>query len=111
MRFLKKLYYIVIFLFQYCFDLTYAATRIAIDVITVKDMSQPGIIEIELDVEGRWECMLLANLITFSPGSMVVGVSEDNKKMLVHCFFLDNREEIISDIKNRLEKRVIQIFR
>ena len=49
--------------------------------------------------------------MTFSPGSMVVGLSEDRKTMRVHVMFLDDPKAEIQTIKAKLEARVLEVLR
>lgn len=99
------------FISFYFYELTYSAIRIAWDVLTVKNRSRPGIIEVPLDAQSDIEITVVANLITFSPGTMVVGLSEDKKYMRVHSMFLDNEKEAVTEIKEKLEKRVLELMR
>lgn len=111
MRFFDKFMVSIQFISFYFYELTYSAIRIAWDVLTVKNRSRPGIIEVPLDAQSDIEITVVANLITFSPGTMVVGLSEDKKYMRVHSMFLDNEKEAVTEIKEKLEKRVLELMR
>ncbi|MCB0417920.1 MAG: Na+/H+ antiporter subunit E [Bdellovibrionaceae bacterium] len=95
----------------YFYELTASAIRIAWDVVTRKDYSKPGVIDVPLDAVTDVEIALIANLVTFSPGSMVVGLSEDRKTMRVHVMFLDDPKAEIQTIKAKLEARVLEVLR
>jgi multicomponent Na+:H+ antiporter subunit E len=108
---IRKPYLLIKFAIFYFYELTYSAFRIAWDVVTVKLLSHPGFIEVPLDAKTDLEISIVANLITFSPGTMVVGLSDDKKYMRVHTMFLENEAEAIADIKNNLERRVLEVLR
>ena len=79
--------------------------------ITIKDYSKPGIIDLPLAATTDLEIAVLANLITFSPGSMVVGLSADRKFMQVHLFYVDDADHEIAVIQQNLERRVLEVLR
>lgn len=81
------------------------------DVITPKHISRPGIIGVPLDARTDLEIMLVANLISLTPGTLSLDVSADRKILYVHVMFLDNVEETCRSIKEGLEKRVLEVLR
>ena len=107
----RKTYLLLKFLVLYFRDLTISAFRIALDIVTVKDLSQPGVVAVPLDAETDVEITLIANLITFSPGTMVVDLSEDKKTIFVHTMFLKNEKQVVQSIKGTVERRVLEIMR
>ena len=101
----------VTFVAFYFRELIVSACRIAWDVVTIRDYSRPGIIEVPLDAKTDLEIAVVSNLITFSPGTMVVNLSSDRKKLGVHVVFLDDPQALISEIKSKLEARVLEVLR
>jgi multicomponent Na+:H+ antiporter subunit E len=81
------------------------------DVITPRHISRPGIIGVPLDARTDLEIMLVANLISLTPGTLSIDVSEDKKVLYVHVMFLDDVEEARRSIKTGLEKRVLEVMR
>ena len=107
----RKIFLIARFIGHYIYDLVKTALLIAWDVLTVKDYHQPGFIDVPLDATSDLEISLIANLITFSPGTMVIGLSPDKKTMHVHVMFLEDTTQAIEDIKQNVEKRVLEVLR
>lgn len=85
--------------------------RVLWDVITPGHISSPGIIGVPLDAETDLEIFLVANLISLTPGTLSVDLSEDKKNLFVHIMFLENAAAARADIKNGLEKRVLEVMR
>jgi len=85
--------------------------RVLWDVITPKHISHPGIIGVPLDAKTNLEIMLVANLISLTPGTLTIDVSEDKKILYVHVMFLEDVEETIHAIKDGLERRVLEVMR
>ena len=54
--------------------------------------------------------VLLARIITITPGTVTAGIDHDRGDILVHALSTDNAEIDILDIKNRYEKALLEIF-
>ncbi|NRA66618.1 MAG: Na+/H+ antiporter subunit E [Pseudobacteriovorax sp.] len=106
-----KLFKLLRFLFLYIKDIVVSAIRIAWDVVTIDKLSSPGVFKFPLKATTDLEITIVANLITFSPGSMVIGIDENRKYLLIHSMFLEDEKEAIKNIKNTLERRVLEVIR
>lgn len=56
-----------------------------------------------------WQIVLLSNLITLTPGTVVLGVSDDRTKIFIHCIDFSTTEEETESIKSSLEKVVREV--
>ena len=75
-----------------------------------KDLNiEPGIFAMPIEVEKDWEITLLANLITLTPGTLTVAISDDQKQLFIHALDIDTKEESINDIKNTFEKAIMEV--
>lgn len=106
-RVLKLLEFVV----TYIFELIKSNIFIAGKILSVRPQFNPGIIRIELDAKSDTEILSLANLISMTPGTMTMDVSEDRKYIFVHVMELGDIEAMKSEIKNNLEKRILRITR
>src|SRR5699024_2209820 len=68
---------------------------------------EPGIFEMPIEVTKNWEITLLANLITLTPGTLTVAISDDRKRFFIHAMDIDDKEESIYEIKNTFEKAIM----
>jgi multicomponent Na+:H+ antiporter subunit E len=98
-------------LFYFLWELLRANMQVTYDIITPKFHMNPAIIAIPLDAETDLEITLLANLITLTPGTLSIDVSDDNKVIYVHTMYLGTRENFIDSVKNGLEKRLLEVMR
>lgn len=73
----------------------------------------PGVIAIPLDARTDAEISLLANLITLTPGSVTLDLSEDRRVLYVHAMYIDGGdiEAYRRAVKDGLERRVLEILR
>ncbi|MFS0863704.1 Na+/H+ antiporter subunit E [Fredinandcohnia sp. 179-A 10B2 NHS] len=71
----------------------------------------PGIFALPTELEKDWEIMTLANLITLTPGTLVVDISDDRKLLYVHAMDLKDVDDAIHSIKNTFEKAIMEVSR
>jgi multicomponent Na+:H+ antiporter subunit E len=104
-------YKVVAFFFYFVWELLKANMRVAMDIITPKNYMMPGLIRIPLEARSDIEISLLANIISLTPGSLCVDVSEDKKTMYVHAMYVDDAEDFRREIKEGFERRLLEVLR
>ena len=104
-RFLSVLKLMVTFVYE----LVIGSIQVVWDVMTPTHLSEPKIINVPMDVESDFQIMLLANLISLTPGTLILDVSEDRKYLVVHAMFAKDEAAIIDDIKQKFEKLVLEV--
>lgn len=102
---------VITFIFYFLYELTKANLQVAYEVLTPHYNMTPGIIKFPLDAESDLEITFLANLISLTPGTLSLDVSDDKKVLYVHSMYIKDREHFISGIKNGFEKRLLEILR
>lgn len=102
---------VIAFIFFFIYELIKANMQVAYDVITPRFYMKPGIIKIPLSAKTDLEITLLANLITLTPGTLSLDVSDDKKVLYVHAMYVKDKEEFILSIKNGFERRLLEILR
>lgn len=99
------------FLFYFLYELLKANIQVAHDVITPKFYMQPGIVAFPLDAKTDLEITVLANVISLTPGTLSLDVSNDKKVLYIHAMYVTSKEEFIQDIKSGFERRILDIMR
>ncbi len=99
------------FIFFFLYELTKANIQVAVDVMTPSFFMKPGIVRFPLDAKSDLEITLLANLISLTPGTCSLDVSDDRKVLYVHAMYIKDKEKFISDIKNGFERKLLAILR
>ena len=92
-------------------ELLISNLRVLWDVITPQHISRPGIIGIPLDARTDLEIMMVANLISLTPGTLSLDLSEDRRVLYVHVMFLEDIDKTRQQIKQGLERRVLEVMR
>jgi len=107
----KKVVAVPSFILFFLSEIIKANVRVAFDVLTIRHYMKPAIIAIPLDVETELEITLLANLITLTPGTLSLDVSDDRKVLYVHAMYVDDPDDFRKSIKEELEKRLLEVIR
>ncbi|MCJ8053324.1 Na+/H+ antiporter subunit E [Shinella curvata] len=92
-------------------ELALSAWKVAVLVVRPKMDLKPGIFAFPLTVDRDFEITLLANLITLTPGTLSVDVSEDRKTLYVHALDCSDPAGARRDIANGFEKKILEAFR
>jgi multicomponent Na+:H+ antiporter subunit E len=70
----------------------------------------PAIVALPLDIDTDAEITLLANMITLTPGTLSLDVSDDRSVLYVHAVHGEEPEKVKQDIKQVFEKLVHEVF-
>ena len=92
-------------------ELVMSNLRVAYDVLTPTHYMRPGILALPLDAKTDREIMLLANLISLTPGTLSLEVSPDRKFLFVHSMYIDDVEQEKRNLKQGIERRLLEIMR
>ncbi|AXV14744.1 Na+/H+ antiporter subunit E [Neorhizobium sp. SOG26] len=92
-------------------ELAMSAWKVAVLVTRRRMDLKPGIFAFPLTVDRDFEITLLANLITLTPGTLSVDVSEDRKTLFVHAIDCSDIEGAKRDIAEGFERKIMEAFR
>ena len=110
-RYFQRLPAAVRFAGFFLWQLFLSNIRVAFDVITPRLYMRPGIVAVPLAARTDQEITLLANLITLTPGTLSLDVSEDRRTLYVHVMFVDTPDNVRDNIKNGFERRLLELIR
>lgn len=94
------------------YELMVSALRVA-RLVVAPDLDarlKPAIVAFPLSVTRDAEIALLANLITLTPGTLSVDVSDDKRFLFVHALTVADRDALIAEIANGFEARIKAVF-
>ncbi|MBB4121565.1 Na+/H+ antiporter subunit E [Martelella radicis] len=94
----------------FLYDLMKSAWSVAKLVCSPRMDLKPGILRFELSLERDFEIVLLANMITLTPGTLTVDVSDDKKYLFIHAIDCSDPDGIRRDIANGFEKKIREAF-
>ncbi|MGM0875523.1 MAG: Na+/H+ antiporter subunit E [Bacillota bacterium] len=109
--YLVNLIAVIKLFFIFCSELVKANIAVLKVILSPQLTMRPGIFALETELEKDWEITILSNLITLTPGTLVLEVSEDNKTLYIHAMDIDDVEQAKLDIKNTFEKAIKEVSR
>ena len=92
-------------------ELALSAYKVAVMVFSPRLDLKPGIFAFPLTVNRDFEITLLANLITLTPGTLSVDVSDDRKTLYVHAIDCSDPDGARRDIADGFERKILETFR
>ena len=72
---------------------------------------QPAFFKYETALTQEWELTLLSSLITLTPGTVVVHISDDNKFLYIHAIDAADIDETVASIRDSFEKAILEVSR
>src|SRR5699024_9846746 len=70
---------------------------------------KPSVFAYPTELEHDWEIMLLSNLITLTPGTLLLHVSDDQRTLYIHAIDVEDVNEEIDSIKNSFKKSIKEV--
>jgi len=99
LHFLKVSAQLLLFLPGYLRDIIRSNFRVAHDVITLRHRMQP--ILIWVPVERRlhdWQILVVANLITMTPGTFCLEYDPSRQSLLIHLMYKDEEAQVREEV-------------
>lgn len=90
------------------YELVFSSLEVAWDILTPKHRNNPTITSVALSCKNPTQISFLANLISLTPGTLVVDTADDDSAIVVHIMFGRKKDKIIHFIKHKLEPRVMR---
>jgi multicomponent K+:H+ antiporter subunit E len=92
-------------------DIIVANIQVAWIVLTVPNAKlKPAWIVVPLELKAPEAITVLAGTITLTPGTVSADLSDEGHSLLVHVLHTDDPDSVRDDIKDRYERRLLEIF-
>lgn len=93
-------------------ELVISSLRVALDVMRPGFRMKSGVVGVPLDVTSDLEITLLANMISLTPGTLSIEVSEDKKELFIHAMYIDEGvDQVRQSIKQGMELHIMEVTR
>jgi multicomponent Na+:H+ antiporter subunit E len=96
---------------RFLYELVLSSVRVARLVLSPRMDIRPGIIAFPLTVERDVEITTLANLITLTPGTLSLDVSDNRKTLYIHAIDVPDADAIRREIETGFERMVMEAYR
>ncbi len=110
-HYFQKVPQVIAFTLFFLWELVKANFRMAAIVLSPRLTIRPAVVAIPLEARSNTQITLLANLITLTPGTLYLDVSQDRCIMYVHVMHVEDLDEFRRDIKDGFERRVMEILK
>jgi multicomponent Na+:H+ antiporter subunit E len=99
------------FVVFFVWELLIANLRVARDVLRPGPLRmRPRVIAVPLNLRGDVPVTLLANVLSLTPGTLSLDISDDRKILFVHAIHSPNSEQTTLEIKQGFERLVSNLF-
>lgn len=92
-------------------ELFRSAGRVARLVLSRHPEISPDIVIVPVSLTRDAELTLLSNLITLTPGTLTVDITEDRRALIVHALEADDQDAVRRDIRSGFERAIRETFR
>jgi multicomponent Na+:H+ antiporter subunit E len=96
-------------LLVFVYEVIVANLRMAYQILHPRLPVRPGFIALPLELRTDGQITLLAIMVTMTPGTLSVEVTEDRRYLVVHVLDLDDPEATGARIKRVFEQRVLEV--
>ncbi|WHI45571.1 Na+/H+ antiporter subunit E [Microbulbifer sp. VAAF005] len=94
------------FIFFFLEELVLSSLRAAYEVFSPRLQSRPLVVRLPMERLDRNQIFILTNLISLTPGTMVLDVTPNNDALIVHTMFVSDPDTFREEIREGFEKRV-----
>ena len=91
-------------------DILVSNLRVAGQVLGKESRLNSGFIWMPLDIENIHGIAALTSMITLTPGTVSVALSDDRRHLLIHVLHIDDEAGLVAEIKSRYEKPLMELF-
>lgn len=101
---------IIEFFLFFVWELLTANFRLIATVLSPRMPLRPAVVAVPLDLKKENSLILLANLISLTPGTLSLDISNDRQTLFVHTIWLEDPDTFRQEIKQGFERRVKEIL-
>lgn len=93
----------------FLYDIVAASLTVARIVLSPGQVQQPAIVAVPVDARTEWGVVLFAYLVSLTPGSTALHVSDDMRTLYVHFLNAPDTKARAAEMKALYESRIIRM--
>lgn len=109
--YLHRLYSVLMLILLFVAETMLSAYVVIKQILSPKINIKPGIFRYETILRGEWEVPLLAMLLTLTPGSVVMEVTEEGNAFYIHAMDIERNRGDLERSLARFEKAIMEVTR
>lgn len=106
---LRRTWLVALLALVFIRELIKSSWIVARTAFAIEPRTQPAIIAVGIDLKTDFGIAMLANMVSLTPGTTSLHVSEDRRTLYVHCLDAPAIDDVIADIKTTFERRISEI--
>lgn len=100
----------LVLILMFGWEMIKSVSDVLLNVLNPQRIHQSAIIEIPLTLTSDLGIALLANMVTLTPGSTTLHVSEDKRFLYAHIMNCSDIEAEIASIKTGFESQILKVL-
>ncbi|MGE8037047.1 Na+/H+ antiporter subunit E [Lysinibacillus sp. KCTC 33748] len=109
--YLRRVFSIIKLLWLFNWELLLSSYSVLKQITTPKLTITPGIFTYKTALKGDWEITALALLLTLTPGSVVMEVSEEGDMFYIHAMDIEQSKEAVIRSIGKFEQAIMEVTR
>ena len=109
LKYLIMVFNLTILFFYFCFKVVQSGWIVGWLVLKGYRGDNGGMVEYTVQSSNPWHIILLFNLMSMTPGSLSIDLSEDHRTISVHLLNIDDRDSFLWT-SNKIERMLIRTF-
>lgn len=109
--YLRRVFSIIKLLWLFNWELLLSSYSVLRQITTPKLNITPGIFTYKTALRGDWEITALALLLTLTPGSVVMEVSEEGDMFYIHAMDIEQSKEAVIRSIGKFEQAIMEVTR
>lgn len=109
--YILRVYAAIKLILLYIYELIVSGIIVMKHILSPKGELYPGIFKYKTNLKSDWEVSLLAMLLTFSPGSVVMEIDPETNEFYVHAMDIKNYKENLLQFLVKFEKAITEVTR
>lgn len=107
-KILLKPLYIIDFLLYYILQVFKSNLIIAWDILTPTMKTNPGVIEMQVNLKSKHAILALSNIISMTPGTITIDYNKQRSELLIHVLY-KQREASLREELNKIQNKISRI--
>lgn len=109
--YLRRVFSIVKLMMLFNWELLLSSYSVLKQIMTPKLNITPGIFTYKTELKGDWEVTALALLLTLTPGSVVMEVSEEGDMFYIHAMDIEESKDAVIRSIGKFEQAIMEVTR
>lgn len=109
--YMRRVFSIIKLLWLFNWELFLSSYSVLRQITTPKLNITPGIFTYKTVLEGDWEITVLALLLTLTPGSVVMEVSEEGDVFYIHAMDIEQSKDAVIRSIGKFEQAIMEVTR